>query len=77
MNYGITVCVNHAPVAPSIAVSSHQSGRRGPNINHPLFGVGRTTYVTELVLYAARIIWSRPHHIFNTIHGASKKFGIQ
>jgi len=34
--------------------------------------VGRTTYATELVLYAARIMSSRPHHIFNTIHGASK-----
>jgi len=33
--------------------------------NHPLFGVGRTTYATKLVLYAARITSSRPHHIIH------------
>jgi len=36
MNYGITVCINHAPAAPSIAVISHQSGRRDPNNKSPM-----------------------------------------
>jgi len=53
---------------------SHQSGRRGPNyIAQYVWGRPHDIHVRDKArLYAARIISSRPHHIFNTVHGASK-----